>query len=100
MIEDNMLSIEEVKHVAMLARIGLKDEEVEKFRTDLSAVLDSFVELQKADVSGIDASGLVPGMENALREDVSRKSLQETRAKIMKNVPRTENGFVQVKSVF
>lgn len=95
-----MLSIEEVKHVAMLARIGLKDEEVEKFRTDLSAVLDSFVELQKADVSGIDASGLVPGMENALREDVSRKSLQETRAKIMKNVPRTENGFVQVKSVF
>ena len=95
-----MLSIEEVKHVAMLARIGLKDEEVEKFRTDLSAVLDSFVELQKADVSGIDASGLVPGMENALREDVSHKSLQETRAKIMKNVPRTENGFVQVKSVF
>lgn len=96
----NMLSIEEVKHVAMLARIGLKDEEVEKFRTDLSAVLDSFAELQKADVSGIDASGLVPGMENALREDVSRESLQETREKIMKNVPRTENGFIQVKSVF
>ena len=95
-----MLSIEEVKHVAMLARIGLKDEEVEKFRTDLSAVLDSFAELQKADVSGIDASGLVPGMENALREDVSRESLQETREKIMKNVPRTENGFIQVKSVF
>lgn len=95
-----MLSIEEVKHVAMLARIGLKDGEVEKFRTDLSAVLDSFAELQKADVSGIDASGLVPGMENALREDVSHESLQETRAKIMKNVPRTENGFIQVKSVF
>lgn len=95
-----MLSIEEVKHVAKLARIGLKDEEVEKFRTDLSAVLDSFAELQKADVSGIEASGLVPGMENALREDVSREASKDVCERIRKNVPHADRDFIRVKAVF
>lgn len=95
-----MLSIEEVKHVAMLARIGLKDNEVEKFRVDLSAVLDSFAELQKADVSGIEASGLVPGMENALREDVSREESRAVRDGILSNVPHADRDFIQVKAVF
>ena len=59
-----MLSIEEVKHIARLARIGLEEKEIKTFQTDLSAVLDSFRELEQADVEGVPAFDCTPGMAN------------------------------------
>jgi hypothetical protein len=37
-----MLSVDEVKNIAKLARIGLSDEDVPKYQKDLSAILDFF----------------------------------------------------------
>ena len=37
-----MISKEEVQHIAKLARIQLKEEEMQKFQADLAAVLDYF----------------------------------------------------------
>ncbi len=95
-----MLSKEEVKHIAQLARIGLEDEEIEKFRTDLSAVLDSFVELQRADVSGVPAFELMPGMANALRDDTQKLPDSDERARIISLFPRKEGNALKVKAVF
>ncbi len=35
------LSAEEVRHIALLARLGINDDEVEKFRNQLSHILDN-----------------------------------------------------------
>lgn len=95
-----MLSTEEVKHIARLARIGLEEKEVETFRTDLSAVLDSFAELQAADVSGVSPFELMPGMVNALRDDVSDVPDPSERERIVALFPRKEGGALKVKAVF
>ena len=43
-----MISKEEVKHIAKLARLELTEKEIEKMQKDLSAILDYFDLLKKA----------------------------------------------------
>jgi len=79
-----MLSEEEVKHVAKLARITLTDAEVKKFSTQLSGVLDYMDILSEVDVSETEGTNQVTGLNNVMREDdvkaspASREQLLET----------------------
>lgn len=95
-----MLSEEEVKHIALLARIGLKEDEVGKYRKALSGVLDFFKDLEKADVSDIGVSRQIIGRENILRRDEARERTVLQTEPLMANVPETKDGYVKVKSVF
>lgn len=67
-----MLSKEEVKKVAGLARVGLSDEEVEKFTQDISGILDWVKQLEAVDVSGVEETKHSVKTENILREDQPR----------------------------
>jgi aspartyl-tRNA(Asn)/glutamyl-tRNA(Gln) amidotransferase subunit C len=95
-----MLSKEEVKHVALLARIGVKDDEVEKYQETLSGVLDFFKDLEKADTSSVSVPRQIIGRENGMRGDNARERLSHQTELIMSNVPETKDGYVKVKSVF
>lgn len=94
-----MLSTEEVKHMALLARIGLSDEEVERYRTDLSQTLDFFKELESLDTGESVETG-VPEKENDTREDRMEDFGSIGKRNILANVPETKDGYVKVKSVF
>jgi aspartyl-tRNA(Asn)/glutamyl-tRNA(Gln) amidotransferase subunit C len=94
-----MLTEEEVKHIAILARIGLSDDEVERYRTDLSQVLDFFKELESLD-TGDAVETVVPEKENDYREDRMEDFGSAGKERILGNVPATKNGYVKVKSVF
>lgn len=95
-----MLSVEEVKHIALLARIGLSDAEVEKYRKDLSGVLDFFKELESLDLSGEAVGPAVPRKTNDYREDRVSEFSADGKKAIMENVPETKGGYVKVRSVF
>jgi aspartyl-tRNA(Asn)/glutamyl-tRNA(Gln) amidotransferase subunit C len=95
-----MLSKEEVKHIALLARIGVKEDEVEKYQEDLSGVLDFFKDLEKADTSGVAVPRQIIGRENGMRSDTVRSSASHQTELIMGNVPEVKDGYVKVKSVF
>jgi aspartyl-tRNA(Asn)/glutamyl-tRNA(Gln) amidotransferase subunit C len=95
-----MLSKEEVKHIALLARIGLKEEEIEKYQKGLSSVLDFFETLQKADTEHVEAVRQVVGRENSWREDRDRDFIAPQKQVILKNVPETKDSAIKVKSVF
>lgn len=95
-----MLSKEEVKHIATLARIGLKENEIEKFQSDLSAVLDSFKELQATDVSTVLPFDFVPGMKNILRADIPHTPDPDERKRIISLFPRKDGNNLKVKAVF
>ena len=43
----SMLTTDEVKHIALLSRIGLNEVDIPTYQKDLSAVLDFFRELEK-----------------------------------------------------
>ncbi|MBI2439219.1 MAG: Asp-tRNA(Asn)/Glu-tRNA(Gln) amidotransferase subunit GatC [Candidatus Moranbacteria bacterium] len=95
-----MLSQDEVKHIALLARVGVRDEEVEKYQKDLSAVLDFFRELEELDTENVALIDHSAEATNVARTDMMANDTKVTKEALLSNVPETRNGFVKVKSVF
>jgi aspartyl-tRNA(Asn)/glutamyl-tRNA(Gln) amidotransferase subunit C len=92
-----MLSKEEVKKLALLARIALSDAEVEKYQKDLSTVLDYVDELKKVDVSGVDEVFEVTGLVNVQRDD--KVVTAENHQEIFSQAPEIKDGFYKVKAI-
>lgn len=95
-----MLSVDEVKNIAKLARVGLSDEDVPKYQKDLSAILDFFKELETVPTDGVLPMGNITGKSDAMREDVVSSVSDAERDAFIANIPAVKDGFVKVKSVF
>lgn len=94
-----MLTKEEVKHIAHLARIGITDAEVEKYQKDLSGVLEYFKQLEEVDTNGVEPIGHITGVVNRYRVDKAEECDAKQRERIMENLPGEKDGFVKVKSI-
>jgi aspartyl-tRNA(Asn)/glutamyl-tRNA(Gln) amidotransferase subunit C len=92
------LTIEEVQHVAHLARLRLSDAELEKMRTDLSGILDYIDMLKEVDVSDVAPTAQVTDLFNVMRDDVIRPSLP--REDVLANAPDQRDGMFRVKAIF
>ncbi len=92
-----MITKEEVKHIAQLARIGVSEREVEKFSQDLSSVLDWVEELKEVDIRKAKEISSVSERKNALREDEPRKFSEAD--KLIDLFPEKEERYAKVKSV-
>ena len=62
-----------VENLAKYARLLLTPEETTKYAQQLSVILDAFRELDQVDTNGIDPSYHPIELEDALREDESKK---------------------------
>ena len=91
------ISVEEVKHIAKLARIELSDDELEKFRSDLSQVLGYIEVLKTVNTDGVEPLATVTGLENVFREDEITAST--VRDDIIKSAPESTGRFIKVKKV-
>jgi aspartyl-tRNA(Asn)/glutamyl-tRNA(Gln) amidotransferase subunit C len=80
-----MLSIDEVKHIATLARVGLTDAEVTHFQKDLSAVIDWFGELKDVNVTDAPAETSMAPESDRSAEDMASPSGEASC--ILENVP-------------
>lgn len=91
------LSLEEVAHIADLAKLALSDEEKALYREQLSAILDYAARLNAIDTEDISPTSVVLPFDTVLREDIARPSLpcEET----LKNAPKAEDGMFQVDAV-
>ncbi len=87
-----------VQHVARLANLTIKAEEVSKFESQLSEVLDYVNKLTNLDTKNIKETSQVTGLENVTREDVSASSLTQTEA--LSNGKKVKNGAFRVKGIF
>lgn len=92
-----MLTPEEVHHVAMLARLGLTNQEIEVLRTQLGQVLDYIAMLNEVDTSTIEPTAQVLAQSNVLREDLPRPSLPT--GIVLANAPNKEEPFFRVPAV-
>lgn len=59
----------DVRHIATLARLTLSEEEVKKFTTELSGILQYIDQLSEADTDDIEPTAQVTGTNNRFRED-------------------------------
>jgi aspartyl-tRNA(Asn)/glutamyl-tRNA(Gln) amidotransferase subunit C len=91
------LTIEEVEHIAQLARLKLTAQEIERYRQQLSAILDYADRLQAVDTTDIPPTSSVLPARSVLREDKARPGL--SREELLKNAPDSENGQFRVPPV-
>ena len=91
------LTTDQVRHVALLARLGMSDEETEVMRDQLSNILDQFEVLESVDTEGVEPTGHSADIDSVTRDDEVTPS--RPREDILRNAPRTEADFVRVRSV-
>jgi aspartyl-tRNA(Asn)/glutamyl-tRNA(Gln) amidotransferase subunit C len=90
------LTREDVLKLARLARLDLTDEEVEKYRTELSDILQYVEQLQSVDVKGVEPTRQVTGLTNVTRADKTRDYGYKPED-LLKNVPAVKDGQIKVK---
>jgi aspartyl-tRNA(Asn)/glutamyl-tRNA(Gln) amidotransferase subunit C len=91
------LSLEEVEHIAHLARLELTAEEKARFREQLSEILDYAARLQALDTLGIPPTSSVLPARSVLRPDEPRPGL--SLEALLKNAPETEKDQFRVPPV-
>jgi aspartyl-tRNA(Asn)/glutamyl-tRNA(Gln) amidotransferase subunit C len=91
------ISREEVEHVARLARIELTDEETERFREQLSAVLERAQRIQSLELDDVPPTAHPVELRNVLRPDIV--VAPEATADILKAAPESEDGFFKAPRI-
>jgi aspartyl-tRNA(Asn)/glutamyl-tRNA(Gln) amidotransferase subunit C len=87
---------EQVLHVARLSRLKLSEEEVSAMQGDLSSILDHVDRLSEIDIEGVEPTSHVVPLENVLRDDVPRPSLD--RETSLSQAPDPSDGAFRVPS--
>jgi aspartyl-tRNA(Asn)/glutamyl-tRNA(Gln) amidotransferase subunit C len=91
------LTRDQVRHVAMLARLGLEPGDEDFYAQQLSGILGHIDRLQQVDTDDIPPTAQVVEVANTLREDVPRPCL--TQDEVLANAPAAVDGFFRVPSI-
>ncbi|MCD6129626.1 MAG: Asp-tRNA(Asn)/Glu-tRNA(Gln) amidotransferase subunit GatC [Deltaproteobacteria bacterium] len=92
-----MISRNEVKKVAILSRISLKEDETDRFTEQLGTILDYMNKLNELDVEDIDPAFHIVEFNNVFRDDKVKASLVLDEA--LKNAPKKEGAFFKVPRI-
>jgi aspartyl-tRNA(Asn)/glutamyl-tRNA(Gln) amidotransferase subunit C len=88
---------EEVLHIALLARLGLTEEDVDKLSEQLSNILENFEILQQVDTTDITPTAQSIDLNNVVSDDSVDHSLPPS--EVLANAPQKEGDFFRVKAV-
>ena len=91
------LTIEDVRDVAALARLGMTESELESMRDQLSHILENFDALGRVDTEGVEPTGHSVQVDSVLRDDEVGESLPLE--DVLANAPLREDDFVRVRAV-
>ena len=91
------VSMRDVEHVALLARLSFTEEEKQKLVHELNAILSYMDQLNTLDTTQVEPLAHVIELENVLREDKVRGSL--SREEALKNAPAKTDKFFKVPKV-
>lgn len=92
------LSTEDVLKLAHLSRLKLTDEEIEKFRSELSEILEYVEQLDKVDTAGLEPTYQITGLKNVTRPD-EPVEYQAKPEDLLKNAPALQDNQFKVKRV-
>ena len=91
------LTSEEVEHIAHLARLQLSEEEKERYRQQLSSILEHVAKLQALNTEGIQPMGNLAAERSRLREDQIGECL--TSEELLSNAPDVQSNQFRVPPV-
>ncbi|HEY4493094.1 MAG TPA: Asp-tRNA(Asn)/Glu-tRNA(Gln) amidotransferase subunit GatC [Candidatus Paceibacterota bacterium] len=103
-----MLSIEELRNLASLARIAMPDNELEELRSQLDEIIGFVGEVQKADTTSLKLRGAstssvgevaLPELRNVFRDDGVPHETGKFTRDIVANFPDSKDGYLRVKKI-
>ena len=94
---DKQLTIQEIKHVAKLARLRLTDEQLKQYQGQLHTILKHITKLSELDVAGVEPMAHPSNISNRLDEDNPTISL--TQSEVLSLMPQVEGEYLAVPKV-
>ncbi len=91
------LTLEQVRHIARLARLRLTAEEERRYAEQLSAILDYAERLKRVDTADVPPTAGVQDLRAPLRTDSPRAPLPRERT--LANAPATADGMFLVPPI-
>ena len=87
----------DVQHIALLARMRLSDDEMQRMTEQLSGILEHIAVLQEADVSDVPPSvSILPPIEQLRHDEAAPSYPIEV---LLTNAPEREESYIRVKAV-
>jgi len=97
MSDSAILSADDVRAIADLARLELQDEDVARYQKQLSDILGYFQKLEELDTSHIDPTSSVLPLTNVMREDEAGEALSVD--DVVANAPDSDGEQFRVRAV-
>jgi aspartyl-tRNA(Asn)/glutamyl-tRNA(Gln) amidotransferase subunit C len=92
-----MIDLEQVRKVALLARLQLTPEEEEKFTTQLGSILDYVQQMSELDVSEVLPTTRAIDVSNVTRQDNLQPYAE--REALLRSAPEQEGEFFKVPKI-
>ncbi|MFC6324094.1 Asp-tRNA(Asn)/Glu-tRNA(Gln) amidotransferase subunit GatC [Companilactobacillus baiquanensis] len=92
-----MISKEEILHVAELANLKLKDDQVDSFVSQLGKIVSMEDKLSSVDTTNIEPTYNMGDTSTTFREDKGIHT--QTREQMFENVPESEDNLIKVPTI-
>lgn len=93
------INLEQIEHIALLARLELSAAEKKKFLSQLSSVLSYFEKLKEVDTSHIEPLAQNIVLSNIHRNDEIKNSDEYIKKAILAAAPRRKGDYFQVNKI-
>ena len=94
---DAKITLQDVEHVARLARLSLGPEEKERMRRELDVILTYIDKLRAVDTRSVEPTSHAVPMTNVMRDDVVQPSLPQS--DMLANAPDRSGDFFRVPKI-
>ncbi len=91
------ISKEMVKHISLLSRLELKEDEIEMYQEQLSRILDYIEKLNEVNTDTVEPTSHVLSLNNVFRDDVVKPSI--SREEALRNAPDATDKFFRVPKI-
>ena len=96
-MSDAKISLDDMRHVAKLARLSMEEPRLVKLTGQLESILGYIAKISEVDMSGVQPMAHALPLHNVLREDVVEPGLPLDA--VLKNAPDTDPPFFKVPKV-
>ena len=94
------ITVKEVKKIAALARLGIRDEEASAATEKLEAILENFSAIQKIDTTDVPPADDVTGLRNVAAADEAKPEALCSHDALLAAAPATHGRQLKVPAVF
>jgi aspartyl-tRNA(Asn)/glutamyl-tRNA(Gln) amidotransferase subunit C len=94
---EQKITLDQVRHVAKLARLSLDEPHLNRLTAELESILGYIAKIGELDVSNVEPMSHALPMQNVLREDIASEGLPLD--KVLMNAPETDGPFFKVPKI-